>query len=788
MAKNKVAELTTTDDTTGGFGLTEQLHDSTETPIVQLSSVHRNMLEVDSALSQTVIAARGYYTLHSGNGTVDSLQALGFSYKQARDTAHGDVLVLPIRPPDGTDGLYMIRPNVPRVFDGKKLPDGTHEQRVLKYEQPEGASNRLDVNPACQDQLSDPSVDVWITEGIKKGDALASAGLCAIALPGGVYGFMGKNEKGASTVLSDFGYIGWKNSKTGEPRNVWIVFDSDVMGKDNVRIALKRLTTLLRNKGARVYPVYLPDKPDGSKQGVDDFFAAGGTVETLRVFAENGKLAVQMEQGARPSTKSNGYTPTLSDYLTHGANGRRFVAKHTGQALFNTTFKDWMIYDGSRWVRDEKRAVQTMAKAVVMDLYTLISTIDNEDTRKALAAFARRCDSPTGTDEMMKEAANLLNVSDGGLDTETRYFNVMNGTLDLTTGALLPHDPQHMISKLAPVVYDPSATCPTYDRAIWDIFSGDDDTVRFFEEAVGATLSGRASKNLIFMHGDAGDNGKSTVANLLLKLFGDYGIKGDLSLLVQPDRTDPYRASPTVVSLKGRRFCVVQEVPQGKRMDEQLVKELAGGDMLSARRLHENPIQFWPSHLIWVYGNFRLKIEDQVVFNRLHEIPFKAEFPEGDPRRDDDMPIKLEAELSGILNRFLAGYHRFVANGYRLRPSHRVRVATTSYKTESNSAMRFINERFAIMLDKDGMPNPVYTVPATSLFHDHKAFCIAKDLPPVANKNLFGRTLTKMGIPLDKERVPNRVGLRRLSEAEIADREAREDDEDASNEAEGPRF
>ena len=93
MAKNKVAELTTTDDTTSELGLTRQLHDSTETPIMQLSSVHRNMLEVDSSLSPTVIAARGYYTLHSGNGAVDSLQALGFSYKQARDTAHGLSLI-----------------------------------------------------------------------------------------------------------------------------------------------------------------------------------------------------------------------------------------------------------------------------------------------------------------------------------------------------------------------------------------------------------------------------------------------------------------------------------------------------------------------------------------------------------------------------------------------------------------------------------------------------------------------------------------------------------------------
>ena len=311
MGKKMVAEETATDNTVGGLGLTLQQHDSTELTVMQLSATHQRMLEVDSSLSPNVIAARGYYTLHSGNGTVDSLQALGFSYKQARDTAHGDVLVLPIRPPDGSAGIYMIRPDVPRVFDGKKLPDGTHEQKVLKYEQPEGASNRLDVNPLCLAQMADPSVDVWITEGIKKGDALASAGLCAIALPGGVWGFLGRNEKNASTVIADLDYVAWKDKASGTARNVWIVFDSDVIGKENVQKALHRLTTILRNKGSQVYPVYLPGKSDGSKQGVDDFFAAGGTVDLLRAYGGNSKLAVQMEQGTTPRMKTADYVELI---------------------------------------------------------------------------------------------------------------------------------------------------------------------------------------------------------------------------------------------------------------------------------------------------------------------------------------------------------------------------------------------------------------------------------------------------------------------------------------------
>ena len=459
-------------------------------------------------------------------------------------------------------------------------------------------------------------------------------------------------------------------------------------------------------------------------------------------------------------------SPELPDHYTHGANGRTFARKFAGQALFNTTSERWMTYDGMRWTDDAERELQRMAKSIVFDLYALVNTIENDDLRKALSAFARRCDSPSGTDAMLSEAANLMPVRAETFDKDPRFFNVLNGTIDLATGTLLPHDPAHRISQLAPIVYDPAAGCPMYDKAMLDIFAGDEDTKRFFEEAAGATLSGRATKNMVFLHGDSGDNGKSTVANMLMELFGDYATKGDSSLLVRGDRYDPSRAQPTVVALKGKRFCVVQEIPQGKTMDETLVKDLTGGDPITARRLHENTMTFWPSHMLWVYGNHRLKVEDTVIFNRLYEIPFNVEFAKGDPRRDEGMSEKLRAELAGILNRFLAGYKRFAERGYQLSPSHRVTKATASYRQESDSVARFMNERFAIMRTPRGDADSAYSIGATELFNNYKDFCIASDLT-AANQTQFGKALTRMGVPTKKGGAGwIREGLRRLTEAE----------------------
>ena len=148
----------------------------------------------------------------------------------------------------------VYRPDAPR--HGK---DG----KLIKYELPKDAGVRLDCPPRCQPMLADPSIPLWITEGQKKADALASHGLCAIALLG-VWNFKGRNPFGGTTLLADFDYIALNG------RDVRIVFDNDVMTKPQVRQALDRLTEHLQRKGAHVTAVYLP-QTGGKKVGVDDY-------------------------------------------------------------------------------------------------------------------------------------------------------------------------------------------------------------------------------------------------------------------------------------------------------------------------------------------------------------------------------------------------------------------------------------------------------------------------------------------------------------------------------------
>lgn len=221
-----------------------------------------------SAIKDEIINARGYKTITDEK----ELRELGFSPSQCRVPG----LLLPLWTTDGQIGPYIYRPDNPRVMENRKHknPDGTHPLRVIKYEMPKGEGIRLDCPPTCQPKLADPSIPLWITEGQKKADALASVGLCAIALLG-VWNFVGRNDFGGVTFLSDWQYVALNG------RNIRLIFDSDLIIKRPVQQALERLREHLQRKGANIDVVYLPIQEDGSKVGVDDWLAAGHKVQEL---------------------------------------------------------------------------------------------------------------------------------------------------------------------------------------------------------------------------------------------------------------------------------------------------------------------------------------------------------------------------------------------------------------------------------------------------------------------------------------------------------------------------
>jgi hypothetical protein len=185
---------------------------------------HKTMLTEESGISEEVIEARGYQTVEKKA----DLMRLGFSDTQRNVPG----LLIPAYAPAGDIATYQFRPDEPRIKDGKPV----------KYETPSGSRMVLDVHPFAREMLGDPAVPLLITEGVRKGDALVSRDLCAVALLG-VWNWRGRNEDGGLTALAEWEYIALNGD-----RPVSIVYDSDVMRKPAVYKALVRLKAFLESR------------------------------------------------------------------------------------------------------------------------------------------------------------------------------------------------------------------------------------------------------------------------------------------------------------------------------------------------------------------------------------------------------------------------------------------------------------------------------------------------------------------------------------------------------------
>lgn len=225
-----------------------------------------------SGISDEVITERGYLSMEripresksAGlflNQQQFNLSELGFSKKQLRVPG----ILMPVHNVNGKIATYQYRPDKPRTDE---------KFRPIKYENPPDQPVCFDIPPRCQSMKDNPHLPAFITEGIKKTDSLATKGVFAIGLTG-VWGFKGTNSFGGKTIQADFDYVAWNS------RLVYLVFDSDIITKTSVQMALNRLSEHLTRKQAYVRVLQLPPGPDGEKVGVDDYFMQGHTIDDL---------------------------------------------------------------------------------------------------------------------------------------------------------------------------------------------------------------------------------------------------------------------------------------------------------------------------------------------------------------------------------------------------------------------------------------------------------------------------------------------------------------------------
>jgi putative DNA primase/helicase len=399
--------------------------------------------------------------------------------------------------------------------------------------------------------------------------------------------------------------------------------------------------------------------------------------------------------------------------------------------------KKWFVWGNTHWKVDNSKAVEQMAKKSIMRLYNAAADMDSKSQEfDLLLKHIKKSLSNTGLKAMVERAQSEqgIPVDPSDFNKDKMLFNALNCTIDLRTGKTRPHSKEDMINKISPVVYDPDAQAPTWDKFLDQIMAGDKELISFLQRWVGYTLNGETSEQcFVFLYGKGG-NGKSRFVMPIQAIMGDYARTITTEALMVR-RNGGEAPSPYIARLHGARMVVASETNEGVRLSESLIKQLSGEDVIIARHLHAEPIEFIPEFKLWIYGNHKPKVvgQDEGIWRRVLLIPFEVTIPK--EKRDRELLKKLYAELPGILVWAVRGCLEWQRIG--LSPPKKVLLATEEYRKENNLVENFIAECCILKDYAKTRSGDLYDV--------FKKWCVANGETPYSQTK-FGTLLSNKGL------------------------------------------
>ena len=378
-------------------------------------------------------------------------------------------------------------------------------------------------------------------------------------------------------------------------------------------------------------------------------------------------------------------------------NAERLVDRYGDEILYCHPWKSWLAWDGQRWKPDEDAQVRRLAQKVARSMWNEVADKPTERERVKFAMWVKSSESTTRLNHMMIEAQAMRPVLPGVLDADPMLLNIENGVLDLRTGKLLPHDSSLLMTKLFRAEYDPEAECPKWLTAIDRWTRGDKGLALYIQMALGYCLTGLTDEHCVFFPYGVGANGKTTLFETARRMFGDYGSQIKIDALLGHHFSSAEGPSPGIIKLKGSRLVITSEVPEGRRLNASLIKDLSGGDSITARDLFRSTETFRATHKLFVIGNYKPRISDnsEGMWRRVRVIPFDEIIPKEEREPMEGLIEGFLAEGSGILNWLLEGCLLWQTN--RLAEPPVVRAATQEYRDEMDALLEFIEDEKTIL-------------------------------------------------------------------------------------------
>lgn len=383
--------------------------------------------------------------------------------------------------------------------------------------------------------------------------------------------------------------------------------------------------------------------------------------------------------------------------LNDKGNGQLYADVYRDILRFNATAKEWYWFNDKRWQQDTGGMIaERKAKELSDALFIYATSIEDNAVRTEYIKHVARMGSRRTRKTMIDDSRDINFIVNSDLDKDLYLLNCQNGVLNLKTFEFMEHSPDFLLSKIANVVYDPTASDAEWVKFIDEVLQRNKPKIEYVQKLLGLSTTGCTNEECCYLfYGASTRNGKSTVTETYSYMLGNtdgYALNMKPETLAQKQNSDSRQTSGDIARLDGCRFLNASEPPKRMIFDVALLKTLLGRDSITARHLYQSEFQFTPIFKLFINTNFLPLITDDTLFSsgRLNVITFDKHFTPQEQDKGLKDRLKKPENLSGLLNWCLAGLKKYYEEG--AVPPQVVVAATEEYRVNSDKVGNFISE------------------------------------------------------------------------------------------------
>jgi putative DNA primase/helicase len=419
---------------------------------------------------------------------------------------------------------------------------------------------------------------------------------------------------------------------------------------------------------------------------------------------------------------------------TEDALALTFTRRYKNDWRYVAAWGKWLVWDGLRWRSEDTLAASDLVRHVCR--HASLKAASPKTAAKLAGA------STIGGVERLARADRRHAGTTDEWDADLWLINTPGGVIDLRTGRMREHQRSDRMTKTCTATLQPGSSCPTWLAFLSDVTASDETQIAYLQKVFGYCLTGSTQEHALFFLYGTGANGKSVFVNTLFTILGDYAANAPMDTFME-SRGD--RHPTDLAGLRGARFVGATETEQGRRWNESKIKEITGGDRVSARFMRQDFFTYLPQFKLLIAGNHKPAIRniDEAMRRRLHLVPFTITVPP--EKRDKDLQNKLLAERNAIFEWGVQGCLAWQREGLALPES--VVSATKEYFEAEDALGRWLEERCLRVPSAKSL--------TTELFTDWKQWAEAAG-EFVGPQRRFSDLLLTRGL----EKWRNSVGLR----------------------------